>query len=68
MSDKVQQRRELHAEFVKTQAELQRLIDGKDADSPDIWTDEYREKLENLRQRFHAIMRLIDLINESAHN
>jgi tRNA U34 5-carboxymethylaminomethyl modifying GTPase MnmE/TrmE len=65
MSDKTQ---ELHAELIKARAELQALIDGTDANSPDIWTDEYRKNLEKLRERFLAISRLIDLINESTHN
>jgi len=53
---------------MKARAELQSLIDGTDADSPDVWTDEYRNNLEKLRERFLAISRLIDLVNESTHN
>ncbi len=68
MPDKAQQRRELHVEFVKAQAELQRFLDGEDADSLDVWTDEYRAKLDKLRERFLAAVRMIDLINESTHN
>jgi len=68
MSDKAQQRREMHAEFIKTQAELQRFLNGEDAHTPDVWTDEYWAELGELRERFLAAVRAIDLINESTHN